>query len=153
MLKRPDNATHSGSTNLGWSLDVGNWSLCVAGVRFIVKRRPSASSTAASAGQSPGLARCAACRLRAASHPSARFEVEGETSRPQLSPRDRSLVTVSALIAMNRPEQLRYHLLRARDNGVTEEDLSEVMTHLAFYAGWPSALTAVTVDREVFQKK
>lgn len=74
-------------------------------------------------------------------------------ARPQLSPRDRSLVTVSALIAMNRPEQLRSHLLRARDNGVTEEELAEVMTHLAFYAGWPNALTAVTVAREVFEKK
>lgn len=74
-------------------------------------------------------------------------------ARPQLSPRDRSLVTVSALIAMNRPEQLRSHLLRARDNGVTELELSEAMTHLAFYAGWPSALTAVTVAREVFEKK
>jgi 4-carboxymuconolactone decarboxylase len=74
-------------------------------------------------------------------------------ARPQLSPRDRSLVTVSALIAMNRPEQLRSHLLRARANGVTEEELAEAMTHLAFYAGWPNALTAVTVAREVFEKK
>lgn len=73
--------------------------------------------------------------------------------RLQLSPRDRSLVTVSALIAMNRPDQLRSHLLRARQNGVTEQELSEAMTHLAFYAGWPSALTAVTVAREVFEKK
>ena len=71
-------------------------------------------------------------------------------ARPQLSPRNRSLVTVSALVAMNRPEQLRSHLARARDNGVTEEELGEVMTHLAFYAGWPSALTGVTVAREVF---
>jgi 4-carboxymuconolactone decarboxylase len=74
-------------------------------------------------------------------------------ARPQLSPRDRSLATVSALIAMNRPDQLRSHLLRARQNGVTEQELAEVMTHLAFYAGWPSALTAVTVAREVFEKK
>jgi 4-carboxymuconolactone decarboxylase len=74
-------------------------------------------------------------------------------ARPQLSPRDRSLVTVSALIAMNRPEQLRSHLLRARANGVTEQELAEAMTHLAFYAGWPNALTAVTVAREVFEKK
>ncbi|HYK01024.1 MAG TPA: carboxymuconolactone decarboxylase family protein [Thermoanaerobaculia bacterium] len=74
-------------------------------------------------------------------------------ARPQLSPRDRSLVTVSALIAMNRPDQLRSHLSRARDNGVTEQELAETMTHLAFYAGWPNALTAVTVAREVFEKK
>jgi 4-carboxymuconolactone decarboxylase len=73
--------------------------------------------------------------------------------RPGLSKRDRSLVTVSALISMNRPDQLRSHLARARDNGVTEQELIEAMTHLAFYAGWPNAITAVTVAREVFQKK
>lgn len=74
-------------------------------------------------------------------------------ARPQLSPRDRSLVTISALIAMNRPDQLRSHLVRARDNGVTEEQVVESITHLAFYAGWPSAITAVTVAKEVFEKK
>jgi 4-carboxymuconolactone decarboxylase len=72
--------------------------------------------------------------------------------RPQLSKRDRSLVTVSALIAMNRPDQLRSHLARARENGVTEEELVETITHLAFYAGWPNAVTAVSVAREVFKK-
>jgi 4-carboxymuconolactone decarboxylase len=74
-------------------------------------------------------------------------------ARPGLSPRDRSLVTVSALIAMNRPDQLRSHLQRARDNGLTEQELVEAITHLAFYAGWPSAVTASTVAKEVFQKK
>jgi len=74
-------------------------------------------------------------------------------ARPQLSPRDRSLVTVSALIAMNRPDQLRSHLARARENGVTQEELVETITHLAFYAGWPSAMTAVTVAKEVFESK
>ena len=74
-------------------------------------------------------------------------------ARPQLSPRDRSLVTISALIAMNRPDQLRSHLVIARNNGVTEEEISETITHLAFYAGWPSAVTAVTVAKEVFAKK
>lgn len=73
--------------------------------------------------------------------------------RPGLGKRDRSLVTVSALIAMNRPDHLRSHLARARDNGVTEEQLVETITHLAFYAGWPSAITAVTVAKEVFDKK
>jgi 4-carboxymuconolactone decarboxylase len=73
-------------------------------------------------------------------------------ARPQLSPRDRSLVTVAALIAMNRPDQLRSHLARARSNGVTEEEIAETITHLAFYAGWPSAVTAVTVAKEVFKK-
>jgi 4-carboxymuconolactone decarboxylase len=73
-------------------------------------------------------------------------------ARPELSPRDRSLVTVSALIAMNRPDQLRSHLARARDNGVTQEEVVEVITHLAFYAGWPNAITAISVAKEVFQK-
>jgi 4-carboxymuconolactone decarboxylase len=73
--------------------------------------------------------------------------------RPGLSKRDRSLATVSALVAMNRPDQLRSHLAIARKNGVTEEEFVEAITHLAFYAGWPSAVTAVGIAREVFQKK
>jgi 4-carboxymuconolactone decarboxylase len=73
--------------------------------------------------------------------------------RPELSKRDRSLVTVAALIAMNRPDQLRSHLVRARENGVTQEELVETITHLAFYAGWPNAVTAIAVAREVFEKK
>jgi 4-carboxymuconolactone decarboxylase len=72
--------------------------------------------------------------------------------RPQLSKRDRSLVTVSALVALNRPDQLRSHLARARDNGVMEEELVETITHLAFYAGWPNAVTAVGIARDVFKK-
>jgi len=71
-------------------------------------------------------------------------------ARPGLSRRDRSLVTVSALVAMNRPDQLRSHLALARENGVTRDELVEAITHLAFYAGWPNAITAVTVAREVF---
>ena len=70
-----------------------------------------------------------------------------------LSPRDRSLVTVSALVAMNRPAQLRSHLARARANGVTEEELVETITHLAFYSGWPNAVTAIGVAREVFEQR
>ncbi|HEU5066568.1 MAG TPA: carboxymuconolactone decarboxylase family protein [Sphingomicrobium sp.] len=73
-------------------------------------------------------------------------------ARPQLGRRDRSLVTVSALIAMNRPDQLRSHLALAKQNGLSEEELSEAITHLAFYAGWPSAMTAAGVAKEVFGK-
>jgi 4-carboxymuconolactone decarboxylase len=73
-------------------------------------------------------------------------------ARPGLSPRDRSLVTVSALIAMNRPDQLRGHLARARQNGLSDAELIEATTHLAFYAGWPSAVTAIGVAREVFKQ-
>jgi 4-carboxymuconolactone decarboxylase len=62
--------------------------------------------------------------------------------RPGLSKRDRSLITVAALIATYRPEQLESHLARAIANGVTREEISEVITHLAFYAGWPSAMSA-----------
>ena len=73
--------------------------------------------------------------------------------RPELSKRDRSLVTVAALIALNRPDQLRSHLVRARENGVTQEEVIETITHLAFYAGWPNAVSAIAVAKEVFEKK
>jgi len=73
-------------------------------------------------------------------------------ARPGLGHRDRSLVTVSALVAMNRPEQLRLHLALALQNGLTEAELVEAITQLAFYAGWPSAVTAVGVARDVFAK-
>ena len=73
--------------------------------------------------------------------------------RPGLAKRDRSLVTISALIAMNRPDQLRSHLALARQNGVTETEIIEAITHLAFYAGWPNAVSAVTIAREVFAQK
>ena len=71
--------------------------------------------------------------------------------RTQLSKRDRSLITVSALIAMNRPDQLRSHFALERRNGVTEDELIETITHLAFYAGWPNAVTAISVAKEVFR--
>ncbi|MGE2716431.1 carboxymuconolactone decarboxylase family protein [Mycolicibacterium litorale] len=70
--------------------------------------------------------------------------------RSELAPRDRSLVTVTALVATGSTEQLRFHLPLALENGVTKEELVEVITHLAFYAGWPRAASAVTVAREVF---
>lgn len=72
--------------------------------------------------------------------------------RAGLSKRDRSLVTVTALIALNRTEQLRFHLERAVENGLTKEELVEVITQMAFYAGWPNAVTAIAVAREVFQQ-
>lgn len=72
--------------------------------------------------------------------------------RPGLAKRDRSLVTVSALIALNRTEQLRSHILRALDNGVTKEELVEVITHLAFYSGWPTAMSAATLAKDIFAK-
>ncbi|MFJ9038877.1 carboxymuconolactone decarboxylase family protein [Streptomyces sp. NPDC102406] len=64
--------------------------------------------------------------------------------RPGLRPRDRSLVTVSVLAALYRTEQLDHHLGVALDNGLSVEELSEAITHLAFYAGWPNAMTAIT---------
>lgn len=69
--------------------------------------------------------------------------------RPGLGKRDRSLVTVAALVALNRTEQLRGHLIRAQDNGVTREELVELITHLAFYSGWPTAMSAATIAQEV----
>ena len=71
--------------------------------------------------------------------------------RPGLSKRDRSLVTVAALVSLYRPEQLRPHLRRAVDNGLTQDELVEAITHLAFYAGWPSAMSAMTLAREMFE--
>ena len=65
--------------------------------------------------------------------------------RPGLSKRDRSLITLTALIATYRPEQLESHLTRAIGNGVTREEITEVITHLAFYAGWPAAMSAAQV--------
>jgi len=72
--------------------------------------------------------------------------------RPQLSKRDRSLVTVAALIAMNRPDQLRSHIARARANGVSKEEVIETITQMAFYAGWPNAVTAIAVAREIYER-
>jgi 4-carboxymuconolactone decarboxylase len=69
--------------------------------------------------------------------------------RKELSKRDRSL-TVAALIALNRPDQLRFHLDRAVENGVKQQELIETITHLAFYAGWPSAMSAIIIARELF---
>jgi 4-carboxymuconolactone decarboxylase len=65
--------------------------------------------------------------------------------RKALSKRDRSLITVAALVATYRPEQLVSHLSRAIDNGVTQEEITEVITHMAFYAGWPAAMSAAQV--------
>ena len=67
----------------------------------------------------------------------------------ELAPRDRSLITVAALITNGQTEQLRSHIALARRNGVTYTELSEVITHLAFYAGWPRAMSAVPVARAV----
>ena len=73
--------------------------------------------------------------------------------RPDLAPRDRSLVTVSALIARGQVAQIPYHLNRAMDHVLTQEQAGEVITHLAFYAGWPNAFLALPVAREVFEKR
>lgn len=70
--------------------------------------------------------------------------------RPGLSKRDRSLITVASLIALYRTDQLRGHLRRALDNGVTREEIGEVITHMAFYSGWPTAANAARVAKEVF---
>ena len=73
--------------------------------------------------------------------------------RPALAPRDRSLVTVSALIASGQVAQINYHLGRAMDNGLTQRQASEVLTHIAFYAGWPNAFSALPVVKDVFEKR
>ena len=73
--------------------------------------------------------------------------------RPGLSKRDRSLITVAALMAMYRPDQLKGHTERALANGVTKEEIGELITHLAFYAGWPSAMSAAKVVKQVYEEK
>ncbi len=72
-------------------------------------------------------------------------------ARTELSPRDRSLVTVASLVTGGSTEQLPGHLERARQNGLTEEELKEVIIHLAFYAGWPKAMSAIRVAKDVFE--
>src|ERR1700760_1707391 len=73
--------------------------------------------------------------------------------RPGLSKRDRSLITCATLIALGREKQLVGHLERAIGNGVTKDEISEIIPHLAFYAGWPAAMTAALVAKDVFEKK
>jgi 4-carboxymuconolactone decarboxylase len=73
--------------------------------------------------------------------------------RPGLSKRDRSLITVAALTAMYRGDQLKGHIERALANGVTKEEIGEVITHMAFYAGWPTAMTAARIATNVFDGK
>ena len=72
---------------------------------------------------------------------------------PRTVPRDRSLVTVSALIASGQVAQITYHLNRAMDNGLTHPQASEVLTQIAFYAGWPTAFSALPVVKEVFERR
>lgn len=72
--------------------------------------------------------------------------------RPGLSKRDRSLITCAGLVAMNRTEQLKGHLARALDNGVTRDEIAELITHMAFYSGWPTAMSAAGVAKDVFEK-
>jgi len=71
--------------------------------------------------------------------------------RDELSPRDRSLITVAALVTLGREEQLKSHVRRALDNGVTQEELVEIATHLAFYAGWPAAMSAAMVMKSIVE--
>jgi 4-carboxymuconolactone decarboxylase len=73
--------------------------------------------------------------------------------RPDLAPRDRSLVTVSALVASGQVAQMPYHLNRVLDNGLTQAEASEVFTQLAFYAGWPNVFSALPVVKDVFEKR
>ena len=73
--------------------------------------------------------------------------------RPDLAPRDRSLVTMSALIAAGQVAQMPFHLNKAMDNGLTRTQAAEVITHLAFYVGWPNAMSALPVAKEVFEKR
>ncbi len=72
--------------------------------------------------------------------------------RPGLSKRDRSLITVASLVSLYRINELPFHLKRALENGVTRDELLELITHLAFYSGWPTANSAVSIARRVFDE-
>jgi 4-carboxymuconolactone decarboxylase len=72
--------------------------------------------------------------------------------RPNLSPRDRSLVTITSLISLYRQNELPFHLKKALENGVTKDEIIETITHLAFYGGWPVANTALPIARKVFEE-
>jgi 4-carboxymuconolactone decarboxylase len=74
-------------------------------------------------------------------------------ARPSLAARDRCLITVATLVALNRAQQLPFHLERALDNGVSKDELVEVITHLAFYSGWPTAMSAMLVAKDVFNQR
>lgn len=73
-------------------------------------------------------------------------------ARPNLSPRERSLITVASLVALYRTNELPFHLKRALDNGVSRDELVEAITHLAFYSGWPTAMTATSIAERVFKE-
>ena len=73
--------------------------------------------------------------------------------RPGLSPRDRSLITVAALVAGYRTNELPFHVQRALENGVTQGEIIELVTHLAFYSGWPTANSALPIARRVFAER
>lgn len=74
-------------------------------------------------------------------------------ARDGLSPRDRSIITLSALIAQYRIEQIDYHLGKALNNGVTKEELVELITHVTFYSGWPAGMSAIALANKVFEEK
>ena len=73
--------------------------------------------------------------------------------RPELSKRDRSLITCAALVATGKTEQMTFHIPRAIENGVTEAEVIEMITHLAFYVGWPNAMSSITKAKELFAEK
>lgn len=72
--------------------------------------------------------------------------------RPALSPRDRSLITVASLVSLYRINELPFHLKKALENGVSKDELIELITHLAFYSGWPTASTALPIAKRVFEE-
>lgn len=72
--------------------------------------------------------------------------------RPGLKPRDRSLITVACLISLYRTNELPFHLKKALENGVTRDEIIETITHLAFYSGWPTASSALSIARKVFDE-
>ena len=73
--------------------------------------------------------------------------------RPNLSKRDRSLMVIASLVSTYRPEQLKGHIARGLDNGLTRDEIAEIITHLAFYSGWPASMTAANILKEVLEER
>jgi 4-carboxymuconolactone decarboxylase len=74
-------------------------------------------------------------------------------TRPGMSPRERSLITVASLVSLYRVNELPFHIGKALDNGITRDELIELITHLAFYSGWPTASSALPIARRVFDER
>ncbi len=127
-------------------------SLALVTSGMVVAEEPTAPQDLQLPGSAPSMAELEAVSPALASY-TENLVLDEVWSRDGLSPRDRSVVTVAALIARNQQVELPYHIRLALDNGVTPAEVSEIITHLAFYSGWPNAMSAVAVASDVFRER